>query len=144
MQMDLVDADRQLSRGVEGGGGGRSGYDLVDQYSLSDNNVERVEHYGPSPFVGDNLEVVRRAVADHVCMAGQSADVDYERRGGLAGYDNAGLQALPYTLKDKWRDCAVCGVFTVPGHSPSGHPLGDRETFGAGGRRSCCAIPELA
>jgi dipeptidyl aminopeptidase/acylaminoacyl peptidase len=30
--------------------------DLVDQYSLSDNNVERVEHYGPSPFVGDNLK----------------------------------------------------------------------------------------
>jgi dipeptidyl aminopeptidase/acylaminoacyl peptidase len=28
--------------------------DLVDQYSLSDNNVERVEHYGPSPYVGDN------------------------------------------------------------------------------------------
>ncbi len=30
--------------------------DLVDQYSLSDNNVERAAGYGPSPFVGDNLK----------------------------------------------------------------------------------------
>jgi dipeptidyl aminopeptidase/acylaminoacyl peptidase len=30
--------------------------DLVDQYTLSDNNVERASGYGPSPFVGDNLK----------------------------------------------------------------------------------------
>jgi dipeptidyl aminopeptidase/acylaminoacyl peptidase len=29
--------------------------DLVDQYTLSDNNVLRAAAYGPSPFVGDNL-----------------------------------------------------------------------------------------
>lgn len=29
--------------------------DLVDQYTLSDNNVQRASGYGPSPFVGDNL-----------------------------------------------------------------------------------------
>jgi dipeptidyl aminopeptidase/acylaminoacyl peptidase len=28
----------------------------VDQYTLSDNNVERASGYGPSPFVGDNLK----------------------------------------------------------------------------------------
>ncbi len=30
--------------------------DLVDQYTLSDNNINRAEGYGPSPFVGDNLK----------------------------------------------------------------------------------------
>jgi dipeptidyl aminopeptidase/acylaminoacyl peptidase len=30
--------------------------DLVDQYTLSDNNVNRAEGYGPSPFVGENLK----------------------------------------------------------------------------------------
>jgi len=30
--------------------------DLVDQYTLSDNNVMRAIAYGPSPFVGDNLK----------------------------------------------------------------------------------------
>jgi len=29
--------------------------DIVDQYTLSDNNVQRASGYGPSPFVGDNL-----------------------------------------------------------------------------------------
>jgi dipeptidyl aminopeptidase/acylaminoacyl peptidase len=29
--------------------------DLVDQYSLSDNNTQRKVLYGPSPFVGDRL-----------------------------------------------------------------------------------------
>jgi dipeptidyl aminopeptidase/acylaminoacyl peptidase len=30
--------------------------DLVDQYTLSDNNIARATAYGPSPFVGDNLQ----------------------------------------------------------------------------------------
>lgn len=30
--------------------------DYVDQYALSDNNVERTAQYGPSPFVGDNIK----------------------------------------------------------------------------------------
>jgi dipeptidyl aminopeptidase/acylaminoacyl peptidase len=30
--------------------------ELVDQYTLSDNNVERASGYGPSPFVGDNMK----------------------------------------------------------------------------------------
>jgi len=30
--------------------------DLVDQYTLSDNNVQRAAGYGPSPFVGDNMK----------------------------------------------------------------------------------------
>jgi dipeptidyl aminopeptidase/acylaminoacyl peptidase len=30
--------------------------DLVDQYTLSDNNINRADGYGPSPFVGDNLK----------------------------------------------------------------------------------------
>ncbi len=30
--------------------------DLVDQYTLSDNNVQRASGYGPSPFVADNLK----------------------------------------------------------------------------------------
>ena len=30
--------------------------DLVDQYTLSDNNVMRGSQYGPSPFVGDNMK----------------------------------------------------------------------------------------
>ena len=30
--------------------------DIIDQYTLSDNNVERAAGYGPSPFVGDNLK----------------------------------------------------------------------------------------
>jgi dipeptidyl aminopeptidase/acylaminoacyl peptidase len=30
--------------------------DLVDQYTLSDNNINRGTFYGPSPFVGDNLK----------------------------------------------------------------------------------------
>jgi dipeptidyl aminopeptidase/acylaminoacyl peptidase len=30
--------------------------DLVDQYTLSDNNIQRSAAYGPSPFVGDNMK----------------------------------------------------------------------------------------
>jgi dipeptidyl aminopeptidase/acylaminoacyl peptidase len=30
--------------------------DLVDQYTLSDNNIQRAAGYGPSPFVGENLK----------------------------------------------------------------------------------------
>ncbi len=30
--------------------------DIVDQYTLSDNNVQRASGYGPSPFVGDNMK----------------------------------------------------------------------------------------
>jgi dipeptidyl aminopeptidase/acylaminoacyl peptidase len=33
--------------------------DLVDQYTLSDNNVQRSARYGPSPFVGDKLHSYR-------------------------------------------------------------------------------------
>ncbi len=30
--------------------------DLVDQYTLSDNNINRATFYGPSPLVGDNMK----------------------------------------------------------------------------------------
>ena len=30
--------------------------DIVDQYTLSDNNTQRAAAYGPSPFVGDNMK----------------------------------------------------------------------------------------
>ncbi|HEV2533385.1 S9 family peptidase [Phenylobacterium sp.] len=30
--------------------------DIIDQYTLSDNNTQRAWGYGPSPFVGDNLK----------------------------------------------------------------------------------------
>jgi dipeptidyl aminopeptidase/acylaminoacyl peptidase len=30
--------------------------DIVDQYTLSDNNAQRSALYGPSPFVGDNMK----------------------------------------------------------------------------------------
>lgn len=30
--------------------------DIVDQYTLSDNNIQRSAGYGPSPFIGDNMK----------------------------------------------------------------------------------------
>ena len=69
--------------------------DLVDQYTLSDNNVMRAAAYGPSPFVGDNLKAYAAEILDQPRLAGEGADPDHVRRRRLAGDHHPGLQVLP-------------------------------------------------
>ena len=66
------------------------------QYSLSDNNVERVEHYGPSPFVGDNLKSYAvQSPITYACGGSKRRRWIMSDVGDWRVTDNAGLQALP-------------------------------------------------
>jgi dipeptidyl aminopeptidase/acylaminoacyl peptidase len=100
--------------------------DLVDQYSLSDNNVQRVEHYGPSPFVGDNLKSYAaqspityawRVKAPTLIMS----DVGDWRVTTTQAYK------LYHALKDNGVTVKFV-AFPVPGHSPS-DPLRSRDVW---------------
>ncbi len=100
--------------------------DLVDQYSLSDNNVERVEHYGPSPFVGDNLKSY--AVQSPITYAWRvkaptliMSDVGDWRVTTTQAYK------LFHALKDNGVTVKFV-AFPVPGHSPS-DPLRSRDVW---------------
>jgi dipeptidyl aminopeptidase/acylaminoacyl peptidase len=100
--------------------------DLVDQYSLSDNNVERVEHYGPSPFVGDNLKSY--AVQSPISYAWRvkaptliMSDVGDWRVTTTQAYK------LFHALKDNGVTVKFV-AFPVPGHSPA-DPLRSRDVW---------------
>lgn len=100
--------------------------DLVDQYSLSDNNVERVEHYGPSPFVGDNLKSY--AVQSPISHAWRvkaptliMSDVGDWRVTTTQAYK------LFHALKDNGVTVKFV-AFPVPGHSPA-DPLRSRDVW---------------
>jgi dipeptidyl aminopeptidase/acylaminoacyl peptidase len=100
--------------------------DLVDQYSLSDNNVERVEHYGPSPYVGDNLKSY--AVQSPITYAWRvkaptliMSDVGDWRVTTTQAYK------LYHALKDNGVTVKFV-AFPVPGHSPS-DPLRSRDVW---------------
>ena len=100
--------------------------DLVDQYSLSDNNVERVSHYGPSPFVGDNLKSY--AVQSPISYAWRvkaptliMSDVGDWRVTTTQAYK------LYHALKDNGVTVKFV-AFPVPGHSPS-DPLRSRDVW---------------
>ncbi len=100
--------------------------DLVDQYSLSDNNVLRTEHYGPSPFVGDNLKSY--ALQSPITYAWRvktptliMSDVGDWRVTTTQAYK------LYHALKDNGVVVKFV-AFPVPGHSPS-DPLRSRDVW---------------
>ena len=100
--------------------------DLVDQYALSDNNVERVEHYGPSPFVGDNLKSY--AVQSPISYAWRvkaptliMSDVGDWRVTTTQAYK------LFHALKDNGVTVKFV-AFPVPGHSPA-DPVRSRDVW---------------
>jgi dipeptidyl aminopeptidase/acylaminoacyl peptidase len=100
--------------------------DLVDQYSLSDNNVERVAHYGPSPFVGDNLKSY--AIQSPISYAWRvkaptliMSDIGDWRVTTTQAYK------LYHALKDNGVTVKFV-AFPVPGHSPS-DPLRSRDVW---------------
>jgi dipeptidyl aminopeptidase/acylaminoacyl peptidase len=100
--------------------------DLVDQYTLSDNNIQRAAAYGPSPFVGDNLKA----------YAAQSP-ITYAWRikaptlimSDVGDWRVTTTQA--YKLYHALRDNNVPVKFIaypVPGHSPA-DPIRARDVF---------------
>ncbi len=100
--------------------------DLVDQYSLSDNNVERAAGYGPSPFVGDNLKsyalqspltYAYRIKAPTLIMS----DVGDWRVTTTQAYK------LFHALKDNNIPVKFI-AFPVPGHSPA-DPIRSRDVW---------------
>jgi dipeptidyl aminopeptidase/acylaminoacyl peptidase len=100
--------------------------DLVDQYTLSDNNVERAAGYGPSPFVGDNMKAYAaqspisyawRVKAPTLIMS----DVGDWRVTTTQAYK------LYHALKDN-RVPVKFIAFPVPGHSPA-DPIRSRDVF---------------
>ncbi|HTW46785.1 MAG TPA: S9 family peptidase [Acidobacteriaceae bacterium] len=100
--------------------------DLVDQYTLSDNNIQRSAHYGPSPFVGENLESYRvqspidyawRVKAPTLIMS----DVGDWRVTTTQAYK------LFHALKDNNVPVKFI-AYPVPGHSPA-DPIRVRDVF---------------
>ena len=100
--------------------------DLVDQYSLSDNNVERAAGYGPSPFVGDNLKSY--ALQSPLSYAYRiktptliMSDVGDWRVTTTQAYK------LFHALKDNGVPVKFI-AFPVPGHSPA-DPIRSRDVW---------------
>lgn len=100
--------------------------DLVDQYTLSDNNVERAAGYGPSPFVGENLKAYAlqspltylwKAKAPTLIMS----DVGDWRVTTTQAYK------LYHALKDNGVPVKFI-AFPVPGHSPA-DPIRSRDVW---------------
>jgi dipeptidyl aminopeptidase/acylaminoacyl peptidase len=101
--------------------------DLVDQYTLSDNNINRADGYGPSPFVGDNLKSYAlqspisdawRAKAPTLIMS----DVGDWRVTTTQAYK------LFHALRDNHVPVKFI-AYPVPGHFPS-DPLRTVDIFG--------------
>jgi dipeptidyl aminopeptidase/acylaminoacyl peptidase len=100
--------------------------DLVDQYTLSDNNVQRSSHYGPSPFVGDNLHSYQ--VQSPITYAWQAkastlimSDVGDWRVTTTQAYK------LYHALSDNHVPVKFV-AYPVPGHSPA-DPIRSRDIF---------------
>lgn len=100
--------------------------DLVDQYTLSDNNVQRASHYGPSPFVGDNL---------HAYRVQSPIDYAYRVKAPTLIMSDVGdwrvTTTQAYKLFHALRDNNVPVKFIaypVPGHSPA-DPIRSRDVF---------------
>jgi len=100
--------------------------DIVDQYTLSDNNVMRAAGYGPSPFVGDNLKAYQaqspisyawRIKAPTLIMS----DVGDWRVTTTQAYK------LYHALKDNNVPVKFI-AYPVPGHSPA-DPIRSRDVF---------------
>ena len=100
--------------------------DLVDQYTLSDNNIQRSSHYGPSPFVGDNLHSYQ--VQSPITYAWQAkaptlimSDVGDWRVTTTQAYK------LYHALSDNHVPVKFV-AYPVPGHSPA-DPIRSRDIF---------------
>jgi dipeptidyl aminopeptidase/acylaminoacyl peptidase len=100
--------------------------DIVDQYTLSDNNIQRVAEYGPSPFVGDNLKAYQvqspisyawRIKAPTLIMSDQ----------GDWRVTTTQAYKLYHALKDNSVPVKFI-AFPVPGHSPA-DPIRARDVF---------------
>jgi dipeptidyl aminopeptidase/acylaminoacyl peptidase len=100
--------------------------DLVDQYTLSDNNVLRAIAYGPSPFVGDNLKSYQaespislawRVKAPTLIMS----DVGDWRVTTTQAYK------FYHALKDNHVTVSFI-AYPVPGHSPA-DPIRGRDVW---------------
>lgn len=91
--------------------------DLVDQYTLSDNNTQRAAAYGPSPFVGENMKAY--AVQSPITYAWRikaptliMSDVGDWRVTTTQAYK------LFHALKDNGVPVKFI-AYPVPGHSPA-------------------------
>ncbi len=100
--------------------------DLVDQYSLSDNNINRATFYGPSPFVGDNMKAYAaqspithawRVKAPTLIMS----DVGDWRVTTTQAYK------LYHALRDNHVPVTFI-AYPVPGHSPA-DPIRSRDVW---------------
>jgi dipeptidyl aminopeptidase/acylaminoacyl peptidase len=100
--------------------------DIVDQYTLSDNNVQRSALYGPSPFVGDNMKAY--AAQSPITYAWRiktptliMSDVGDWRVTTTQAYK------LYHALKDNNVPVKFI-AFPVPGHSPA-DPIRARDVW---------------
>jgi len=100
--------------------------DIIDQYTLSDNNIERAAGYGPSPFVGDRMKEYQaqspisyawRVKAPTLIMS----DVGDWRVTITSAYK------LFHALKDNNIPVKFI-AYPVPGHSPA-DPIRARDVF---------------
>lgn len=100
--------------------------DLVDQYTLSDNNVERAAGYGPSPFVGDNMKAYALQSPISYLWKVKTPTLIMSDVG-----DWRVTTTQAYKLYHALRDNGVAVkfvAFPVPGHSPA-DPIRSRDVW---------------
>ena len=100
--------------------------DLVDQYTLSDNNVERAAGYGPSPFVGDNMKAYALQSPISYLWKVKTPTLIMSDVG-----DWRVTTTQAYKLYHALRDNGVpvkFVAFPVPGHSPA-DPIRSRDVW---------------
>lgn len=100
--------------------------DLVDQYTLSDNNIGRASGYGPSPFVGDGMKLYAE---ESPIMHAYKARTPTLIMSDVGDWRVTTTQA--YKLFHALRDNNVPVkfiAFPVPGHSPA-DPIRSRDVW---------------
>lgn len=100
--------------------------DLVDQYTLSDNNVERAAGYGPSPFIGDNMKAYAQQSPISYLWKAKAPTLIMSDVG-----DWRVTTTQAYKLYHALRDNGVpvkFVAFPVPGHSPA-DPIRSRDVW---------------
>ncbi len=101
--------------------------DLVDQYTLSDNNVQRAVAYGPSPFVG--AEAMKAYAAQSPITYAWRVKAPTLIMSDVGDWRVTTTQAykLYHALKDNHVRVTFI-AYPVPGHSPA-DPLRARDVY---------------
>jgi len=100
--------------------------DLVDQYTLSDNNIQRAAGYGPSPFVGDAMKAYAAMSPITYAWRIKAATLIMSDVGDWRVTTTQAYK-LFHALKDNGTPVKFI-AYPVPGHSPA-DPIRARDVY---------------